>query len=94
MKRNIILLTNVILIDNLFYSLYLVLPSRWPMKYTAIIPNLNGVLHMCPSAWWHDTGAQLPKNALRPVEGKGCVVVIDGMALIPDVGGILAVESK
>jgi len=42
----------------------------------------------------YDTGAQLPKNALRPVEGKGCVVVIDGMALIPDVGGILAVESK
>ncbi len=42
----------------------------------------------------YDTGAQLPKNAMRPVEGKGCVVVIDGMALIPDVGGILAVQSK
>jgi hypothetical protein len=42
----------------------------------------------------YDTLAQLPKNAQRPIEGKGCVVIIDGMALIPDVGGILAVESK
>ena len=42
----------------------------------------------------YETGAQLPKNPLRPVEGKGCLVVIDGMALIPDVWGILAVESK
>jgi len=41
-----------------------------------------------------ETGTQLPKNPLRPVEGKGCLVVIDGMALIPDVWGILAVESK
>jgi hypothetical protein len=42
----------------------------------------------------YETGTQLPKNPLRPVEGKGCLVVIDGMALIPDVWGILAVESK
>lgn len=42
----------------------------------------------------YDTVAQLPKNAQRPIEGKGCVVIIDGMAFIPDVGGILAIESK
>ena len=42
----------------------------------------------------YNTGADLPKNPLRPIEGKGCVVIIDAMALIPDVGGILAVESK
>jgi hypothetical protein len=42
----------------------------------------------------YDTLAQLPKNAQRPIEGKGCVVILESVALIPDVGGILAIQSK
>lgn len=42
----------------------------------------------------YDTLDKLPKNPIRPIEGKGCVVIVEGMALIPDVGGILAIQSK
>ncbi len=42
----------------------------------------------------YDTEADEPAFAQRPLEGKAPVVIVSGMALLSEVGGILAIEHR